>query len=164
MKRILHFKNITFKSSFNWFKTDIHQQQQPLTANYLAMSKIISTTIYTWYKAQTKCKTRFQSQGMILNVFFFLKKSLETPPTPPSWRYYKRKTLFYNSDRNLTRPRPMHHSSALFLSTILHHSPSLPSAQQYCIYMPPASSWMHLMMPVFISTAGALVVITTHER
>ena len=26
MKRILHFKNITFKSSYNWFKIDIHQQ------------------------------------------------------------------------------------------------------------------------------------------
>ena len=34
MKRILHFKNITFKSSYNWFKIDIHQQLRPLTANY----------------------------------------------------------------------------------------------------------------------------------
>ena len=50
MKRILHLvsvKNITFKSSYNWFKIDIHQQLRPLTANYLAMSKVISTTIYT---------------------------------------------------------------------------------------------------------------------
>ena len=47
MNRILHFKNITFKSSYNWFKIDIHQQVQPLTANYLAMFKVISTTIYT---------------------------------------------------------------------------------------------------------------------
>ena len=47
MKRILHFKNITFKSSYNWFKIDIHQQVRPLTANYLAMFKVISTTIYT---------------------------------------------------------------------------------------------------------------------
>ena len=47
MKRILHFKNITFKSSYNWFKIDIHQQLRPLTANYLAMFKVISTTIYT---------------------------------------------------------------------------------------------------------------------
>ena len=39
MKRILHFKNITFKSSYKWFKIDIHQQLQPLTANYLAMFK-----------------------------------------------------------------------------------------------------------------------------
>ena len=46
MKRILHFKNITFKSSYNWFKIDIHQQLRPLTANYLAMSKVTSTTIY----------------------------------------------------------------------------------------------------------------------
>ena len=47
MKRILHFKNIIFKSSYNWFKIDIHQQLRPLTANYLAMFKVISTTIYT---------------------------------------------------------------------------------------------------------------------
>ena len=47
MKRILHFKNITFKSSYNWFIIDIHQQLRPLTANYLAMFKVISTTIYT---------------------------------------------------------------------------------------------------------------------
>ena len=47
MKRILHLKNITFKFSYNWFKIDIHQQLLPLTANYLAMFKVISTTIYT---------------------------------------------------------------------------------------------------------------------
>ena len=40
-------KNIVFKSSYNWSKIDIHQQLQPLTANYLAMFKVISTTIYT---------------------------------------------------------------------------------------------------------------------
>ena len=47
---ILHLvsvKYITFKSSYNWFKIDIHQQLRPLTANYLAMLKVISTTIYT---------------------------------------------------------------------------------------------------------------------
>ena len=47
MKRILHFRNVTLKSSYNWFKIDIHQQLRPLTANYLAMFKVISTTIYT---------------------------------------------------------------------------------------------------------------------
>ena len=50
MKRILNLvsvKNITLKSSYNWFKIDIHQQLRPLTANYLAMFKVISTTIYT---------------------------------------------------------------------------------------------------------------------
>ena len=50
MKQILHLvsvKNITFKSPYNWFKIDIHQQFQPLTANYLVMFKVISTTIYT---------------------------------------------------------------------------------------------------------------------
>ena len=36
-----------FKSSYNWFKIDIHQQLRPLTANYLAMFKGTSTTIYT---------------------------------------------------------------------------------------------------------------------
>ena len=49
MKRILHLvsvKNITFKSSYDWFKIDIHEQLQPLTANYLAMFKVTSTTIY----------------------------------------------------------------------------------------------------------------------
>ena len=40
-------QNITFKSSYNWFKIDIHQQLRPLTANFLAMFKVISTTIYT---------------------------------------------------------------------------------------------------------------------
>ena len=50
MKRILHLvsvKKITFKSSYNWYKIDIHQQLWPLTANYLAMFKVISTTMYT---------------------------------------------------------------------------------------------------------------------
>ena len=50
MKRISHLvsvKKITFKSSYNWFKIDIHQQLRPLIANYLAMFKVISTTIYT---------------------------------------------------------------------------------------------------------------------
>ena len=50
MNRILHLvavKNITFKSSYNWFKIDIHQQLRPLTANYLAMFKVTSNTIYT---------------------------------------------------------------------------------------------------------------------
>ena len=50
MKRILHMvpvKIIILKSSYNWFKIDIHQQLRPLTANYLAMFKVISTTIYT---------------------------------------------------------------------------------------------------------------------
>ena len=50
MKRILHLvsvKNITFKFSYNWFKIDIHQQLQPLTANHLAMFKVTSTTTYT---------------------------------------------------------------------------------------------------------------------
>ena len=47
----------------------IHQQLRPLTANNLAMFKVTSTTMYTKYKAQNKCKTRFHSQGMILNGF-----------------------------------------------------------------------------------------------
>ena len=40
-------QKITFKSSYKWFKIDIHQQFRPLTANYLAMFKVILTTIYT---------------------------------------------------------------------------------------------------------------------
>jgi len=32
---------------YHRFKIDIHQQLRPLTANYLAMFKVISTTIYT---------------------------------------------------------------------------------------------------------------------
>ena len=47
MKRILYLRNVTFKSSYNWFKIDIHQQLRLLTANYLAMFKVTSTTIYT---------------------------------------------------------------------------------------------------------------------
>ena len=35
-----------FKMVF-WFKIDIHQQLRPLAANYLAMFKVTSTTIYT---------------------------------------------------------------------------------------------------------------------
>ena len=31
----------------NWFKIDIHQQLRPLTANYLALFKVISITTYT---------------------------------------------------------------------------------------------------------------------
>ena len=36
-----------FKSSYNWLKIDILRQLRPLTANYLAMFKVISTTTYT---------------------------------------------------------------------------------------------------------------------
>ena len=32
---------------YHFLKIDIHQQLQPLTANYLAMFKVTSTTIYT---------------------------------------------------------------------------------------------------------------------
>ena len=32
---------------YHFLKIDIHQQLRPLTANYLAMFKVISTTIYT---------------------------------------------------------------------------------------------------------------------
>ena len=72
MKRILHLvsvKNITFKSSYKWLKIQIHQQLRLLTANYLALFKDTSTTIYTKYKAQIMCKTRFGSQEVILDGF-----------------------------------------------------------------------------------------------
>ena len=45
MRRTLHFQDINFKSSFNWFRIDIHQQLRPLTANYLVIYKVISSTI-----------------------------------------------------------------------------------------------------------------------
>ena len=32
--------------SYNWFKINIHQQLRPLTANFLAMFKVTSNTIY----------------------------------------------------------------------------------------------------------------------
>ena len=68
MKRILHLvsvKNIIFKSSY----IDILRQLWSLTTNYLAMFIVTSTTIFTYYKAQTMCKTRFNCWGMILNGF-----------------------------------------------------------------------------------------------
>ena len=55
MKRVLHLvsvKNITFKSSCNWFKIDILWQLRPLTANYMPMFIVTSTTIYTGAKCQ----------------------------------------------------------------------------------------------------------------
>ena len=57
MKRILHFvsvKNITFKSSYNWFKIDIL-----LTANYFARFIVTSTTIYTNLKIKLSAKHVF---------------------------------------------------------------------------------------------------------
>merc|ERR1719447_1613043 len=93
MNRILHLvsvKNITFKSSYNWFKIDIHQQLRPPTANYLAMFKVTSTAVYTLYETQTKCKTRFNSQGMIPNGFrkktFFRIGMWHSRPPPLSWQ------------------------------------------------------------------------------
>ena len=65
--RFISVKNTTFKSSYNWFKIDIHQQLRPLTANYLAMFKVTSTTIHN-IKPKLSAK-RFHSQGMILNGF-----------------------------------------------------------------------------------------------
>ena len=67
---------------------DVLGQLRPLTANYLAMFIVTSTTIYIKYKAQNKCKTRFHSQGMILNVFlknhFSCVGGTRDPPPPPS--------------------------------------------------------------------------------
>ena len=48
---------------------------------------VTSTSIYTQYKAQTMCKTRFGSQGVILDGFLkkFEEKNLNgTRDTPPS--------------------------------------------------------------------------------
>ena len=41
-------KNIVFKSSYIWFNIDILRQLRPLTANYLAMVIVTSTTIYIY--------------------------------------------------------------------------------------------------------------------
>ena len=46
-EHLFFYLSKTFKCSYNCFKIDIHQQLRPLTANYLAMFKVISTTIYT---------------------------------------------------------------------------------------------------------------------
>ena len=49
MKRILHFKNITFKSSYNWFKIDIHHS---LLFNDSAIQKLnrqVTTNIKKWH-------------------------------------------------------------------------------------------------------------------
>ena len=52
MFQLVSVKNITFKSSYDWFKIDnLRQLRQlrPLTANYLAMffKNVAPTTIYT---------------------------------------------------------------------------------------------------------------------
>ena len=44
---LVSVKNINFKSSYNWFKIHIFRKLQPLTANYLAMFIVTSTTTYT---------------------------------------------------------------------------------------------------------------------
>merc|ERR1711963_1041906 len=61
MKRILHFKNITFKSSYNCFKIDIHQQLRPLTADYLAMFKLLYTTIYMYIRRSVRSDAQLSS-------------------------------------------------------------------------------------------------------
>ena len=68
-------------ASYNWFKIDILRQLQPLTANYLAMFIVSSTTIHTYNKAHTKCKTRFHSQEMILNGLIGMWNSRPPPPS-----------------------------------------------------------------------------------
>ena len=75
MKQILHLvsvKNITFKSSYNWFKIDIHQQLRPLTANYLAMFKVTSTTIHN-LKPKLLVQNTFSQSGN--DSKWFSKKS-----------------------------------------------------------------------------------------
>ena len=54
VRRTLHFQDINFKSSFNWFRIDIHQQLRPLTANYLVIYKVISSTISLVHNIQPK--------------------------------------------------------------------------------------------------------------
>ena len=68
------------KSSCNWFKY-WHSSAAPAAECqllvYLAIFMVTSTTICINYKAQTMCKTRFDSQGMILNDFLQKKTSLK---------------------------------------------------------------------------------------
>merc|ERR1711952_170193 len=75
-----------FKLNFSYMKKILHSQSKisllspfiigsKLTFTgccdcrlpYSAMFIVTSTTIYTLYKAQTMCKTRFGSQGVILD-------------------------------------------------------------------------------------------------
>ena len=80
MKRILHFKNITFKSSYNWFKIDIHQQLRPLTANYFTTASR-PTKVYGW---------KFTHHGWISNHYLENQPLVGKPTTlwleilPPS--------------------------------------------------------------------------------
>ena len=87
MKRILHlipFKNNVSKSSYNWFFAS--------SGHWLPNTSVVSHVhchlnyykYYMNYKAQTKCKTRFHRQGMILNGFKkqFWKKNLIKRETP----------------------------------------------------------------------------------
>ena len=71
MKRILHLvpvKIIIYKSSYNWFKIDILRLVQPLTAIFSPVQGHLKYYTHI-YKAQTMCKTRFGSQGVILDGF-----------------------------------------------------------------------------------------------
>ena len=79
MLHLGYIKNINFKKV-------IHQQAWTLTANYLPMFKVTSTTIYKYIYIKPKlCRIRFHSQGMILYIFF--KKKIQNrymePETPP---------------------------------------------------------------------------------
>ena len=69
MKRILHFKNITFKSSYDWFNIDIHQQLRPLTANYLAMFKV--TSIFVLIISKPKVVFGAAGKGAMWDGFCF---------------------------------------------------------------------------------------------
>ena len=70
MKRISHVvpvKIIILKSSYNWFKIDILRLVRLLTAIFSSVQGHLN--YYTYFKAQTMCKTRFGSQGVILDGF-----------------------------------------------------------------------------------------------
>ena len=78
--RLVSVKNINFESSYNCFK--YWHSSAALAADcqllvYSAIFLVASTTTCVKYKAQTMCKTRFDSQGMILNGFYKKQNNFE---------------------------------------------------------------------------------------
>ena len=66
MKRIVNLvsvQNITFKSSYNWFKIDIQSLLRPLTVIFSHVHSHLNYYIY--HKAQTMCKR-------ILEVYMYI--------------------------------------------------------------------------------------------
>ena len=74
-------KSIIFKSSskFKYWHSSAAPAADCQLLVYSAIFTVTSSTICILYKAQTMCKTHFDSQGMILNdfnFFFFFEKNV----------------------------------------------------------------------------------------